>query len=562
MDKNSYFKKFLANIPIVLLPIVSYLVLGPLEIYCGNRKDFSFSVGDFFGWFILIGILILLLISLLVALMPDKIAVVLKFLLFTFGILSYVQYMFLNSKLSEADGSPMNWNAINNTTLVNTIIWGGAIAVLIVLRVVLKKYWKNIELYIPIILIAMQLVAVISLIPNMLGSKNESELQMSGEKQFKIASKDNVIMFVMDTLGTQQLQAAMEQYPDLLDGLDDFTYFTNADCHYYCTFPSMTHIFTGEDFDFKMESNEWMKKSWESDRTKTFYDKLHKEGYECNLYSPDVKYEYGTCDNLYGKFDNITNLDIEVDELQLTKLLLKTSIYRYVPYLVKPSFEVLTLEFGNVVAYKDGITAIEDNALFNAKLNEVGLTVDSSMNRAFIVQHLFGTHQPYTTDEYGGYIAEAEVNETVSGCINIFKNYVDKLKEVGLYDSATIILTADHGSWFGNDEQPILIVKKASESHEKMVFSSAPVSFDDFQASILNYVGVDYKEFGTSFDDWNDGDERDRTVYMRMSDDNYPEVKGSSFNVYYGYKYKTDKEELRKTVDDGPDEILPATPWD
>ena len=48
---------------------------------------------------------------------------------------------------------------------------------------------------------------------------------------------------------------------------------------------------------------------------------------------------------------------------------------------------------------------------------------------------------------------------------------------------------------------------------------------------------------------------------MRQNDDNYPAVEGSSFNVYYAYNYSTNKEELEKTVDDGPDDIIPATPW-
>ena len=133
MDKGSFIKRVLANIPIVLLPIVSYLILGPLEIYCGNKKDFSFAVGDFLWCFLLGGILCLILVSVFVALLPEKIAEVIKFVLFAFGILSYVQYMFLNSKLSEDDGSPMDWGAIKNTIQINTVIWIVAIIVLIVL---------------------------------------------------------------------------------------------------------------------------------------------------------------------------------------------------------------------------------------------------------------------------------------------------------------------------------------------------------------------------------------------------------------------------------------------
>lgn len=561
MNKDNIKKNILKNIPVILLPIVSYLILGPLEIFCGNKKDFAFTIGDFFPWFILMGVAILVVMSLILCLIPQKVAKVCRLVIFYFGLLSYIQYMFLNTKLSEADGSPMDWKAMNRTTIINTVIWIAVFIICIVLSILLKKIWDSIELYIPMILIAMQLVAIVSLIPNLTSKQNIGDLQMSGEKQFKVASNDNIVMFVMDTLGTQQLKNAMEEYPDLLDGFEDFTYYDNADCHYYCTFPSMTHILTGNEFDFNSESNEWLEKSWKSKRSTEFYDELHKKGYECNLYSPDVEYEYGNCSNLYGKFDNIESLKTFVEKRQLVKLLTKTSIYRYLPYILKPRFEVLTVEFGNVVTYEDGVAAVQDNSTFNQLLNEKSISIDDKMDKAFIVQHLFGTHKPYTTDQDGNYIDEAMINQTVAGCVNIFKNYINRLKELGLYESSTIILTADHGSWHGHDEQPILLIKKANEQHEEMASTSAPVSFDDFQATILEYAGIDNNNYGTAFSDWKDGDKRERVVYMRQNDDNYPAVEGSSFNVYYAYNYSTNKEELEKTVDDGPDDIIPATPW-
>ena len=49
---------------------------------------------------------------------------------------------------------------------------------------------------------------------------------------------------------------------------------------------------------------------------------------------------------------------------------------------------------------------------------------------------------------------------------------------------------------------------------------------------------------------------------MRITYENYPDVAGSSFNVYYGYGYMTDKNELNEKVSEGPEEILPATTWE
>ena len=94
-----------------------------------------------------------------------------------------------------------------------------------------------------------------------------------------------------------------------------------------------------------------------------------------------------------------------------------------------------------------------------------------------------------------------------------------------------------------------------------MNINSAPISWDDFQATIISLLEKDYSDYGTSIYDWDEDDERERTVYMIQNDESYPKVEGSTFNVYYKYNYLKDKTELNRKVKKGPDEILPATSW-
>ena len=101
--------------PIILLPIVSYVILRPLEIYFGNKKDFAFCFTDFFGIFLIITVLTWLVLSLLAALLPEKIKKEIMTLIAGFGVASYLQNMFMNVKLSEIDGSPMRWEKLQDT---------------------------------------------------------------------------------------------------------------------------------------------------------------------------------------------------------------------------------------------------------------------------------------------------------------------------------------------------------------------------------------------------------------------------------------------------------------
>lgn len=563
MGRMKYLTKFKRLFLIALLPFVSYGVLGPLEIFFGNQKDFSFQYTDFVWEFVAVSIIVCLIMSAMLAMLPWKIGRIIGALILGTGVASYLQNMFMNVKLSEIDGSPMRWEELGNFPVINTVIWILIVVVVLTICVLLKEKGDTLSIVVSGFLCAIQLVAVISLLITASSNDNTgTALQISGEDQFIVSPNDNIVVFVLDTFGNTNLERVLETYPDALDGMKDFTFFSNADCHYYCTFPSMTHFLTGEDFDFEMRSQDWMAKAWQSERAVSFWEEMDNADYSCMLFSEMNEYTYGNILNLQDKFDNISPAETIVNKRKLIKLLAKMSVYKYVPYALKPQLEVLTKDFSSVMEYKDGTGIVSDNGEFYQKLIKEKLTIDNEIENAFIIHHLFGIHQPYTLDANANIVNESTVIETMKGLTVIIEEYLKQLRDLGVYDNSTIIITADHGAWYGGDTQPIFFIKRSNETHDDIRINAAPISLDDFQATILDICGKDYSKYGSSIYDWSGGDSRMRTVYMRMNDDAYPAVKGSSlFNVYYKYSYTTDKEELNRKVAEGPEEILPATPW-
>ncbi len=547
---------------IVLMPIISYVILGPLEIYFGNEKDFAFSYGDFFWLLLLIAIAVWAIGSLLVAALPEKLCVITNAVILGIAIASYIQNMFMNVKLSEADGSPMNWNELKSFTIINLIVWIVILALVICGSVFLKKYWTKISMGAAAFFSLIQVVAVISLVlPAMTEHKESGNLQMATDERFQVAKENNIIIFVLDTFGNMQYEEALKKYPEIAEDLSDFTFYNNADCHYYCTFPSMTHMLTGNEFDFNATSEGWMQTAWTSERAVNFYQTLHDDEYTVNLYSATPGYVYGDLENLYGKIDNVRGVDTIVKKGILVKRICKMSIYKYVPYIVKPYFEVLSKEFDSVVEYAEGDSCTDDNGEFYQLLLNNPLEISNDMKNAVIIQHIFGTHQPYTLNQNAEIVEEADRIDTIKGLSVILNEYMQQLKDIGMYDDATIIITADHGAWYGGDTQPIFFIKQSGETHEALAVNEAPISLDDMQATILSLAGEDYSAYGTSIFDWNADDARERTVYMRRNDEQYPEVQGSSFNVYYQYTYVGKRNNLNERVEQGPDDIVPATPW-
>ena len=101
-----------------------------------------------------------------------------------------------------------------------------------------------------------------------------------------------------------------------------------------------------------------------------------------------------------------------------------------------------------------------------------------------------------------------------------------RLKEMGLYEKTAVIITSDHGDWRASmgepteSTEPILLYKPAGEPAFKGVRESdAPVSHADFQASVLDAMGVDYSSYGVTYSAYGEDDARIRNFYHITHDD-------------------------------------------
>ena len=199
------------------------------------------------------------------------------------------------------------------------------------------------------------------------------------------------------------------------------------------------------------------------------------------------------------------------------------------------------------------------NVAFYNRLVSQRLSVSPEVKKCFYVNHLEGVHKPWHTSADASFFEEetSEV-ETMRGLFTILQEYFNQMKELDVYNDATIIVMADHSS--GQDSlSPMFYLKQKNETHDCTEVNSAPVSYQDFQATILELIGHNNGDFGASFFDWKPGEERCRTVYIIFHDENAPLVKGSDWNRYLGYTYYKDAEELHThMIEDGPDFIETA----
>ena len=131
-------------------------------------------------------------------------------------------------------------------------------------------------------------------------------------------------------------------------------------------------------------------------------------------------------------------------------------------------------------------------------------------------------------DENGVRVGEGntDIEHQSLGCLNFIADYIRDLKEPGVYDQSTIIVTADHGDWYLTDRPvtgtttPILLVKPAETAEEAAVplqVSDVPTGHVDVPATIINAVGGDSSAYGQTVFEVAD-EPRDRYYWMTTHD--------------------------------------------
>lgn len=511
-----------SNVNIVSLLFVLYGILGPLEIYAGNYSEFEFGMNDFFLFFVLVSLTGIIIVSVVLSLIQENISRWIKAVLYAIGIGSYIQNLFLNRKLSNVDGTPVEWNELISLRVWNSIFWLVLLLGVILLFKIRNEKIEKILSHSVTFLLLIQVVTVFSLVMTTpkKGLAND-QYQMTSVDQFSVASGQNVLLLVLDSYNNDDFDKLLDAHPETKNIFRDFVYYADANSEYKYTFPSVCHMLTTADISMDIDSVEekdnWKRNAWINDECDYIYSTLHQKGFACNLYIANFPSSLIGVPAYYaGKIDNMHPSEIKAIDYGLCfRLLAKMSLYKYAPYIFKPRFEVQWYSFRGVVIGEDGENdgkIIESNAEYYSRLMEQGLQINDEYENLFVFTLLDGMHRPYTNDEKcqmvaTNLIAESEKMKAQLGLNLLMEEYISQLKDLNVYDDAMIIITADHGG-----AEPFLLVKYPHVIKEKMEINYAPVNHSDIWPSIMRAIGVEDKKLGIALEDVDENEVRERTL--------------------------------------------------
>lgn len=550
-------KKYGLSFLNVFLLTFMLLIFGPAEIFFANVTEFEFVYGEFAGYLAVAALGGAAVAGGLLTLLPDKLYRLAMSVVFGLSLAGYLQIMFLNGQLDLLGLNPEGYQVSTGAAAGNLCVWLLVIAGVVVLAFVRKEIWKGVVKYAAAFLLCIQAVALVSLLVT---ARDEAyhhraqEWHLTGEDQYVVSEKENVILIILDYFSNQDLLEVQAQYPDVMNCLHDFTYYNNADCNYYGTFPSITHMLTGKKVDASIPVNDWFYNVWTDPDTVSFYEMLRERDYVVNLYTPDTHHLCGTNDvEIFNTcFSNVTNSSRKVDVFYklLFKTITKMSCYRMAPELLKNSFYTEGSEYADIIAYEDDVIR-HNNADFYRGLLDEGLRTDKESNY-FIIQHLLGTHE-YTTTPECTQSPKSTLEDTVRGCMVMVEEYLNQLRQVGAYDNSTVIITADHGDMV--DSQVIFYIKEPGVQRERTAETNAPISLHELRPTVAQAAGLDASLFGQTIYAFSQDEQREREVWIRASDirytivQNYVEDRIGYANIYKVYKYTGNYDNLLEKIE-------------
>ena len=550
--KNRFSKKNVIKAVIISVAFsFTLFFFSGADIFLLNQRDFSVNAVDVLLPMLICAVASSLLCSAILfrlLLIHEIPFIILSDLLGGLTIAGYCQSMFMNGNVRAFTGTETTYLDDMTAVYVNFIIFFE----IMLLPLLFDLYFrskkdknvqsnvivKNLISYIMSIMILMQLTGFVSAYitndPSMY-KKDYKGRVLSFKPMFSLSKEHNICVFLMDRTDTFWLDELLEIYPGVKEDLRGFTYYRNNVSHYEFTYPTLATMLTGTLCNTKDDLNKalFFNSVWEG---KTPLDRLKDNGYY-TYYQVDRACTFADMDYFARHADNTVipeGTQYTIDYPYIVKIMLKYSASRLLPYSLKyqAAYDMpanvtqtfITYSYpGGSSEYIPQSNIKVDMAMYDY-MNTYGMNADSD-KKVFTFHHMNGAHDPL--DDVAALSPEEplavappygqwgnDVARTLRGEFRIFSEYVQKTKELGIYDNTTFIIMADHGKSPDGDYDSIteampacLLIRPAHEPDHPLQYNdTAPLSNDMFSASILELAGIEHDDVGLSYFDVISGD--------------------------------------------------------
>lgn len=508
--------QFARSAAISAILMATVCVAVPFAIYAGNRAEFSASFPDVLAMYLPYVLVLILAFAVLGAVMPARAFERYFGVLAALAVLTWLQGSLLVWDYGQLDGRSIPWFEDAWKGVLDLSLW----TVVLVSAYRLPKFRRVVSLAAAATLGIQAAAIVVTAVPRAdeLLVSSFATTDAAGRGAIARFSADrNVLHVVMDGFQSDIFREILEEEGGggLKEQLDGFTFFRDNLGVFPYTQMAVPALLSGKIYRNHMPAEDFVAGTL---RGRTILSAASEYGYEVDIAAPvplknvyglvEHTHSYGITANSHATRDDYT----AADSAKLADL----SLFRVVPHFAKAlvhrdelwvfqgrgrSREYLHLQYFADLQFlrqlRDEMTADRDVPVY--KMLHVMLSHRPTVGSGDCV--FDGIHA--TT-------RAAVKNQARCGLIGVLR-ILERMRELGIYDSSLIVLMADHGAWVPADGVtgqpgagttgaevapetigmaiPVLAVKPPGASGELRI-SGAPTSIIDVPATISALLGL------------------------------------------------------------------------
>ena len=300
------------------------------------------------------------------------------------------------------------------------------------------------------------IISTIAFFPIVVQDRKEKAYTFSDKGIYEFSQHKNVFVFVLDTVQADAANEIFHENAQLREKFSGFEFFRNTTSAFPKTYASIPSILTGSIYDNSRPLDEFMQRAF----SRSLPGTLNEAGYDVRLYSfaPQVVKPHPLLADNVISTDNVTGESVEGWDLHL---LVNLSLFRLAPHYLRPvvynegaflwNYAEVTSEDcklkGRDRKFSSKMLGF-DAGFFDRFLLCAQATRDNNVFRFF---HLRGAHTPLQYDEQFSFVGRqpfdrsAFVNQTEGALFHALTLLFDRLRELGIYETATIVVASDHG---------------------------------------------------------------------------------------------------------------------
>lgn len=425
------------------------LLFVPLRLFLGNFYEFTITYPRLLIYLATLAAMGTATLALVLRLVPRRARRWLWLTTFALGALVWLQSALNPGDYGVLNGSAIDWGSPANRRafMIEAALWLGGLGLVFGLHRRLAPHVGKICA----ILLATQLVGVAHLSATTLSSAatpwwNQHALEVRGK--FAFSDDRNVVLLILDTFQTTLFQQLRDENPELFAGLDGFTFYPDTVGGYPVTQPSVPLLLTGAYYDNSVRFADFVKERFDGPALPTV---LKRAGFRSDIYPAVPITVYLTPENA----DNLKKIQFRVEwkrDREMLASLLDTAWFQAAPQPVKKWI------YADNHWFLQNRVGRENRASAPAmRRNKDVLFIEEMEAKAsvwplpptFKFYHLRGIHAPLDLNEN----LEQENMPEKSGSyrrqaiaiMKITDRFLAKMKAIGAYDDALIVIAADHG---------------------------------------------------------------------------------------------------------------------